>query len=141
MSCQLDTNVISEWTKPVPNDGVREWLASTEPDHVYLSVITLAELRCGVEQLAPGRRRTILDTWMTADLLLRFEDRILDIDFIVANEWGKLMAHSQGQGKTAGIMDTWIAATATVYGMTVVTRDLAPFQAVAVPCFSPWSGA
>jgi predicted nucleic acid-binding protein len=137
----IDTNVVFEWTKPLPNSGVRSWLAGTEPDHVYLSVITLAELRYGVERMAPGRRRTALDAWIMGDLLLRFEGRILDIDFAIANEWGRFMAHSPSQGRVAGIMDTWIAATAAVYGMTVVTRDVAPFHALAVPYFNPWSGA
>lgn len=139
MSYLIDTNVVSEWTKSAPNAGVQSWLAGVEPDEVYLSVITVAELRYGIERLAPGRRRDALDTWVARDLLLRFEGRILDIDLVIANEWGKLTAYGQAHGRPAGMMDAWIAATAAVYGMTVVTRDVAPFHALAVRCFNPWT--
>lgn len=139
MSYLIDTNVVSEWTKPVPNTGVQSWLASVEPDEVYLSVITLAELRYGIERLARGRRRNALDIWVAGDLLLRFEGRILDIDLVIANEWGKLTAYGQAHGRPAGVMDACIAATATVHGMTVVTRDVAPFQEWAVRYFNPWA--
>lgn len=138
MSYLIDTNVVSEWTKAAPNAGVQSWLARVEPDDVYLSVITLAELRYGIERLAAGRRRDALEAWVERDLLLRFEGRILDMDLVIANEWGKLTAYGQAHGGATGVMDTWIAATATVYGMTVVTRDVVPFKALAVQVLNPW---
>src|SRR5215210_1866149 len=75
----LDTNVVSEWTKPRPDPGVTDWLADADEDRVYLSVVTLAELRHGVERLADGARKARLDRWLTDELLLRFEGRVLAI--------------------------------------------------------------
>ena len=95
MSFLLDTNVVSESTKPRPNPGVVAWLAAVDEDNVFLSVITLTELRYGVERLAQGRRRKQLDRWLQQDLPLRFEGRILPIDALVADTCGKLVARTR----------------------------------------------
>jgi predicted nucleic acid-binding protein len=93
VSFLLDTNVVSEWTRPNPNPGVIEWLAQVDEDRVFISVITLAELRHGVDRLAPGKRRILLDEWLREELLLRFEGRILSIDEAVADACGAAVAH------------------------------------------------
>ena len=76
----LNTNVVSEWTKPRPNPGVVEWLAQVDEDEVFLSVVTFAELRHGIERLPAGRRRRQLDAWLRGELAQRFEGRIALID-------------------------------------------------------------
>jgi predicted nucleic acid-binding protein len=83
--------MVSEWVKPRPNAGVIAWLAVVDEDHVFLSVVTLAELRHGVERLPASSRRTRLDAWVRHDLLLRFEGRILPIDSSVADAWASLL--------------------------------------------------
>lgn len=88
MNFLLDTNVVSEWTKPQPNAGVTEWLDEVEEENVYLSVVTFAELRHGIERLDPGSRRKRLDTWVRSELPQRFEGRIAPVDGAVADEWG-----------------------------------------------------
>ena len=96
MSFLLDTNVVSEWTKLRPNAGVMAWLADADEDQVFLSVVTLAELRHGIELLT-GRRRVSLDEWLRHDLALRFEGRIIPIEPAIADEWGRLVARRAAQ--------------------------------------------
>ena len=88
MSFLLDTNVVSEWTRPRPNVGVVEFLATEDEDALFLSVVTLAELRRGVDRLATGRRRSRLDDWLRNDLPARFTDRLLGIDAATADTGG-----------------------------------------------------
>jgi toxin FitB len=76
----IDTNIVSEWLKPRPDVGVVRWLDEVDEDRIFLSVVSLAEIRCGVERLAPGRRRTRLDAWLREELPARFERRIVLVD-------------------------------------------------------------
>ena len=92
MNFLLDTNVVSEWTKPRPDSGVVDWLAQIDEDAVFLSVVTFAELRHGIERLPASKRRKQLDEWLRGELPLRFEQRILQVDGAVADEWGRLVA-------------------------------------------------
>lgn len=139
MSYLLDTNVVSEWTRPRPNPAVVAFLASTDEDLMFLSAITLGELRGGVDRLPAGRRRIALDEWLKHDLIQRFDRRILDVDQEVALAWGRIMAQAERQGKTPTIMDVWIAATAEVRGLTVVTRNVTDFAPLVGRIFNPWS--
>ncbi len=138
MNYLLDTNVVSEWTKPRPDPGVVAWLAQADEDRLFVSVITLAELRHGIERLPPGARRGRLDTWLTDDLPSRFEARILPIDQPTADHWGKVMARGQGTGRPVGAMDAFIAATVERHGLTLVTRNVTDFEALGLQLFNPW---
>ena len=138
MSWLLDTNVVSEWTKPRPDPAVAGFLASADEDALFLSVVALAELRRGVDRLPSGRRRNALDEWLENDLLLRFEGRILVIDVAVAAAWGRIMARTERRGHTPGVMDVWIAAIAEVHGMTLVTRDAGDFVPLLDDVLNPW---
>jgi predicted nucleic acid-binding protein len=135
----LDTNVVSEWVKPVPNPGVMAWLASADEDQVFLSVVTLAELRYGVDRMPQGRRRPRLSEWLTKDLPLRFEGRILPIDAVIANACGKLMARNEAAGNPREVMDAFIAATAETYQLTLITRNTAHFHPMLQSILNPWS--
>ena len=86
MNFMLDTNVVSEWTKPRPDSGVVDWLAQIDEDAVFLSVVTFAELRHGIERLPASKRRKQLDEWLRGELPLRFEQRILRVDGAVVDE-------------------------------------------------------
>src|SRR5574337_1884426 len=107
MSFLLDTNVVSEWVKPQPHPAVITWLDEVDEDRVFLSVVTLTELRYGVERLAAGKRRKRLEDWLEHELPLRFEDRILDIDQAVANACGELLAEREATGRPFGAMDAY----------------------------------
>lgn len=138
MSYLLDTNAISEWVKPRPDPGVIRWLDEVDEDRTFLSVITLGELRKGVDRLAPGRRRQRLEQWLTGELPGRFGDRLLPVDAEVAVEWGRLLAAEEHAGTATGGIDALIAATAKVHGLQLVTRNVAHFRDAGVGLLSPW---
>lgn len=138
MSFLLDTNVISESGRPRPDGGVMDWLASVDEEQLFLSVISLAELRHGVERLADGRRKAALDQWIVDQLPARFENRLLPIDPETADAWGRVVAASQAAGRPIGAMDAFIAATARQHQLTLVTRNIADFEATEVQLFNPW---
>lgn len=139
MSFLLDTNVVSEWVKLHPNPGVVAWLAGADEDRVFLSVVTLTELRYGIERMAAGQRRKRLQEWLQEDLLLRFEGRILAIDGAVADACGKLVARSESLGRRMEVLDAYVAATAEVHRLTVVTRNTSDFQATVQNLLNPWT--
>ena len=138
MSYLLDTNVVSEMSRPPINAGVADFLSETPEDNLFLSVVTLAELRHGIERLAPGAKRAGLERWLEDDLLRRFERRIFVVESLIANEWGRLKARGEQKGRPANDMDAWIAATATIHGMTVVTRNVDDFRSFEGPLLNPW---
>ncbi len=139
MSFLLDTNVVSEWTKPRPNAGLVRWLAEVDENEVFLSVVTFAELRHGIERLPAGARRRRLDEWLRSELPLRFEARIVRVDGAIADEWGRLVARRDAQGRTIHAMDALIAATAQVHGLTLVTRNTADFELSVKSLLNPWT--
>jgi predicted nucleic acid-binding protein len=139
VSFLLDTNVVSEWTKPRPNSGVITWLEQADEDRVFLSVATLAELRHGIERLSTGARRKQLDGWLRDELPLRFETRILPVTMQIADVWGRLIAQCETRGRPLGAMDGLIAATASVHGLTLVTRNTSDFESSLKSLLNPWS--
>jgi toxin FitB len=99
VSFLLDTNVISEWMKPEPNSGVVNWLHNVDEDRVFISVVTLTEIRYGIERLAAGGRRKRLEDWLQRELPLRFEGRILPVNEMVADASGRVAARSEAAGR------------------------------------------
>ncbi len=135
----LDTNVVSEWTKPRPDPGVAQWLAQVDEEQVYLSVVTFAELRHGIDRLAAGARKRRLDEWLRMELPLRFgEERILLIDGAIADEWGRTIARSEARGRAMSAMDAMLAATAIVHTLTLVTRNESHFVGAVGSILNPW---
>ena len=111
MSFLLDTNVLSEPMKGRPNSGVLSWLSRVNEDEVFVSVVTITELRYGVERLATGKRRERLDGWLRKDLISRFEGRILPVDLRIGNACGRRMGRSDSTGRPIEARDAFIAAT------------------------------
>jgi len=138
VSYLLDTNVVSETSKPAINAGVSRFLAEVEEDGLYLSVVSLAELHYGIERLAIGAKRSRLEKWFADELLGRFEGRIFVMDGMAAAEWGVIMARGERLGQPISEMDAWIAATAAVHGLTVVTRNVGDFTAHEGKLLNPW---
>ena len=138
MNFLLDTTVVSEWVKTRPNRGVMAWLAEADEDRVFISVVTLAELRYGIEHMAAGGRRKRLDEWLQNELTLRFEGRVLPIDVAIADCWGMVVARSEAAGRPIGAMDAFIAAIADVNGMTLVTRNTSHFEVSLEHIINPW---
>ena len=140
MTYLLDTAAVSEWVKPRPDRGVVEWLDEVDEDRTYLSVITVGELRRGVERLPPGRRRDRLATWLDYELIDRFRGRLLPVGREVAETWGRLTAALGPRGRSVGTTDTLIAATAETHQLRVVTRNVSDFEPTGVPVVNPWTG-
>lgn len=139
MNFLLDTNVVSEWAKPRPDAGIVTWLAEADEDRIFLSVITVGELRHGIERLPAGARRRRLDAWLTEEVPLRFEERLLAIDAETANIWGQLMARGEAAGRPPSTMDAFIAATVLRHDMILVTRNVSDFEPLGVRLVNPWS--
>ena len=139
MSFLLDTNVVSEWVKPRPNAGVIAWLDGIDEDRTFLSVVTITELRYGIERLPSGKRRSQLHRWATHELVLRFEDRILPINNPVADRCGAVLARCEAIGRRMEAMDAFIAATAEIHQLTVVTRNVSDFEPIVKNVLNPWT--
>jgi len=139
MSFLLDTNGVSEWMKPHPNPGLIAWLEGVDEDRVFLTVVTLTELRYGIERLVVGKRRKRLEDWLQHDLPLRFEGRILNIDSTIADACGKLVARRETLGRPIEAMDAYIAATAEVHRLTLVTRNDSHFEPSVRSILNPWT--
>lgn len=140
MTFLLDTTVVSEWVKQRPDPGVIDWVAEVDEDRVFLSVVTLAELRYGIERLADGKRRKRLDAWLRDELVLRFEGRVLSVDEMVADCWGEVVARREAIGRPIGVMDAFIAATANVHSLKLVTRNEKDFKSAVKEVVNPWTG-
>jgi predicted nucleic acid-binding protein len=134
----LDTNAVSEWVKPRPNPGLIRWMEAADEDRVFLSVLSLAELRYGVERMAAGARRNRLEGWLLHELPLRFEGRVLSVDHRIAEAWGRTVSRSEAMGRPMGAMDAFLSATAEVHRLTLVTRNTSDFP-VLKAVLNPWS--
>ena len=134
----LDTNVISEVVKPKPHPGVTRWIATADESALYLSVVTLGEIRKGISSRPDGARRAQLKAWLEA-LVSRFEDRILPVDLAVADRWGHLTGDCKLRGQTLPVIDGILAATALHHHLTFVTRNAKDVQGTSVDTLDPWS--
>jgi len=136
----LDTNVISELVRPKPDPKVTAWIDATDESLLYLSVLTLGEIRKGIASLRPSSRRVALEAWLDSDVALRFAGRILPIDQAVADRWGHIAARAAVARRLLPVIDGLLAATALDYNLTLVTRNIRDVAATGVPVFNPWMG-
>ena len=138
MNYLLDTCVISELVAKRPNPKVIEWIDQTDETGLYLSVLTIGEIRKGIEKLPDSERKAALNLWLHEQLLVRFKDRLLPIDAHVVLQWGELTGVLELEGKTMGAVDSLIAATALHGGLTLVTRNEDDFRQTGVPIMNLW---
>ncbi|QPC89036.1 PIN domain-containing protein (plasmid) [Mesorhizobium sp. NBSH29] len=138
MRLLLDTNVLSEVTKPAPEVRVLEWLDSLDEDRSFISVVSIAEIRRGVALMEEGRKREALADWLARDLPMRFEHRVLPVDEPVAMAWGDLMGLAKRRGRGMSSMDGLIAATAISQDLTLATRNTKDFEDFGIELFDPW---
>jgi predicted nucleic acid-binding protein len=134
----LDTNCISELVRPKPEPRVVEWMEAADEMMLYLSVLTLGEIRKGLAGLTQGKRRTHLETWLQVELQTRFAGRILPIDAAIADRWGLIAAETKRRGKVLSIIDGLLAATALHHNLTVISRDTSDFTNAQVQVLNPW---
>jgi tRNA(fMet)-specific endonuclease VapC len=138
MSYLLDTIVISELITKQPNQKVVNWIDALEPNAVYLSVITIGEIRKGIEKLPASQRRTTLTAWLIHELLVRFDGRIAAITTDVMLVWGELTGGMEKAGHPIAAIDSLIAAIALTQNYQLVTRNTADFQHTGVTLIDPW---
>lgn len=136
MSYLVDTNVFSELAKSKPDAQVVAWLRNHE-QQLYVSTITIGELRRGIEGLPSGKRKTGLRSWL-ADLCRRMDGRILSFNTSTAHVWGQIVADWEKKGVTVPSLDSQIAATAHRHGLTVVTRNISDFKNAGVKLLNPF---
>lgn len=135
MSYLIDTNVLSELKKRTPDARVVRWLSERPATTLYLSVLTLGELRKGIEALPEGdRKRNLLD-WLETELPAFFAGRVLPVDARVSDRWGHLLARA---GRPLPAIDSLLAATALAHGLTLITRNLRDFEHPELSTLDPW---
>ncbi|WP_347265199.1 type II toxin-antitoxin system VapC family toxin [Nitrobacter sp.] len=138
MKVLLDTNVLSEVRRPVPDRKVLAWLDTIDEDRAFISVASIAELGCGIARMDDGRRRAALSAWLAEDLPARFAGRIVPIDPAIAERWGDLMAQARRSGFALSVMDGFFAATALAKELVLATRNTKDFVPLGLPLFNPW---
>jgi len=133
----LDTNVVSEAMRPVPDAYVRSWLNEQATETLYLSSVTLAELLFGIRSLPTGKRRSSLDRALK-ELLELFEGRVLPFDTDAARHYADLAVMARQSGHGFPTPDGYIAAIAASRGFVVASRDTSPYAAAQVQVINPW---
>ena len=134
----LDTNVISEPQRREPNARVLEWIDAQALETLYLSAITVAELRAGIALMPAGKRRDSLHGNLEKRLLPMFANRVLSFDMACTKAYAELLAKCRAAGLAVETADAFIAAVALANGFAVATRDTRPFEAVGVNVINPW---
>lgn len=134
----LDTNVISEPWKPVPDEVVVAWLDAQAIETLFISAITIAELRFGIAAMPSGKRQTILRDRLEGEVLPHFSERILSFNLATSQSYSELMARARVSGKAIGTADGYIAATAVANRLAIATRDTNPFEAAGLNVINPW---
>ena len=137
----LDTNVISESQRQVPNARVLDWIDAQALETLYLSAITVADLRAGIALMPAGKRHDSLHENLEKRLLPMFANRVLSFDMACTKAYAELLAKSRAAGLAIETADAFIAAVALANGFTVATRDTSPFEAVGLNVINPWEAA
>ncbi|MFZ3181431.1 MAG: type II toxin-antitoxin system VapC family toxin [Methylocystis silviterrae] len=134
----LDTNVLSELRRPRPNAKVVAFVAAQPLDRLYVSVVTFAEIRFGIELVPDPARRGELQDWLTLKVRPLFTQRTLPVSEDVMLKWRLLVEEGRKTRYTFSQPDLIIAATALLHGLTVVTRDTGDFEKARAPVINPW---
>jgi len=137
MSYLLDTNVVSETIRRNPNKAVMSWLDQIPGEALFISVLTLGEIRKGIEALSDSRRREKLRLWLDHELPRWFDERVLPVDLAVADRWGRLLAEI---GRSVPTIDSLLAATALHHDLRLVTHNVRDFDYPGLEVINPWSG-
>ena len=138
MTYLLDTALVSELVKRVPDPAVIAWVDARDEEALFVSVITLGELQKGIRKLPDSERKVSLHTWLTQDLVPRFGRRVIPVDAEVALEWGALLGEAEQRGQPLPVVDCLIAATARIHKLAVVTRNVRDLERCGVQVINPW---
>lgn len=134
----LDTCVVSELVKKVPDTNVVNWLLQQDESDLFLSVLTFGEIEKGIEKAPDETRKQKLRIWVEEDLRQRFEGRIVPVDLSVASKWGEIQGALERQGKMMPTLDGLIAVSGLVHNFVVVTRNVSDMESSSVELLNPW---
>lgn len=137
MKYLLDTCVIAEYKKPVPDRKVIGWLDAQIEESLFLSVLTVGEIEKGIVRLPASRRRTDLENFLDA-LLIRFDRRVISLDTAILRRWARLTGVLEIKGRVLPVIDSLLAATALEYDLTIVTRNTSDFDDTDVEILNIW---
>ncbi len=135
----LDTCVVSELARAVPDARVLAWFDSVEEASLWLSVLTIGEIAKGAALLDPGPRRERIHAWLDA-LTTWFSPRLLAVDEVVARRWGVISAETRRAGQSRPPVDALLAATALAHGLRLATRNISDFSGMGAELVNPWDG-
>jgi predicted nucleic acid-binding protein len=138
VSYLIDTNVLSELRRKRPEPSVVAWFAERPRQALFLSVLTLGEIRKGIERMSDAVRQQALLDWLEVELPQYFRGRVLSVDAITADRWGRLLGSA---ARPLPAVDSLLAATALQHDLTVVTRNTADFEGLGVRLVNPWQGS
>ncbi|MEP6811266.1 MAG: type II toxin-antitoxin system VapC family toxin [Chthoniobacterales bacterium] len=138
MNFLLDTNVVSEAMRKQPSSRVLRWIGEQVEESLFISVITVGELRRGSLILSEGKKRRSLLRWIETGIKAEFANRILPVDTAVMERWADLQAATMKAGRRLPVMDSLLAATALTHDLGLATRNTADFEAAGVALFDPW---
>lgn len=139
----VDTNVLSEFSRRgAPDPRVKKWLEAAAPGSLYVSILTLAEIRRGIELLPPSKRRDQLQQWLETELLESFDSaNVLPVTRAIGDRWAALSARAQERGVQTSVIDGLVAATALEHDLAVATRNVKDFVGLGVEILNPWETA
>ena len=138
MNYLLDTNILCEATKPQPDSHVAAWLSARPALTLFVSLVSIAEIRKGILMLPEGKKRTKLESWLESELLPAFANRLIPLGEVEMNEWSALLANAEKKGHTLPVVDSLIAATARCHGLTLATLNIPDFRHCGIPLHNPW---
>lgn len=134
----LDTNVVSELIRVRPESKVVSWFQATNEELLHLSVLTIGEIRKGIDSLPRSNKRALLESWLANDLVLRFAGRILEVNLDIAERWGLISARAKTAGTPLAVIDGLMAATALHHNLTLVTRNTKDVRMAGINVLNPW---
>lgn len=137
MKYLLDTCVISEFVKPVPHKNVISWIKDISSEMLFLSVVTIGEIRKGITKLPDSKKKQELSLWLNT-LLGEYKERIIPIDLMVADTWGIIQGNAEKNGKPMATIDGLISSTAYTHNLTLITRNEEDFTISKIPIINPW---
>lgn len=138
MNYLVDTNCISELTKRSANYAVLHWFDTADTNSLFLSTITVAEIKKGIEKLPPSSRKDVLNEWLDHEMNTRFKYRVLPFGIKESLIWGTMVANLEQKGIVLPLHDSMIAAIALSNNLTLVTRNTKYFESTGVALLNPW---
>ena len=133
----VDTNVLSELTKPTPKPEVEEFLRNSK-DRIFVSVFTIGEIRKGIAAMPMSNKRAQLEDWLDSEIMPWFGERVLPVTLAIAEKWGELAAQLKAVGRPRPVVDSVLGATALAHGLILVTRNVKDYSDMNVTVFNPW---